>query len=76
MVVFGTITKNVMKEESLIQTQNFGKKSYTRMSKKTKDKRHQQQCIDLGWKTVVVWECELEKHLIETLIKIEAILNE
>ena len=41
-----------------------------------KDKRHQQQCIDLGWKTVVVWECELEKHLIETLIKIEAILNE
>ena len=23
-----------------------------------KDKRHQQQCIDLGWKTVVVWECE------------------
>jgi DNA mismatch endonuclease (patch repair protein) len=40
-----------------------------------RDKKHQQQCIELGWKTIVVWECELETHLTETLVNIETILN-
>lgn len=40
-----------------------------------KDKKHQQQCIDLGWKTVVVWECELEKNITEVIRKLERIIQ-
>ena len=39
-----------------------------------KDKRHQANCKELGWKVIVVWECEVEKQLEDTLINIENIL--
>jgi len=28
-----------------------------------KDKKHQDQCKELGWKVIVVWECEIERDL-------------
>lgn len=41
-----------------------------------KDKKQQEQCKKLGWKVLVVWECEVEKHLSDTIIKVKKILNE
>jgi len=41
-----------------------------------KDKEHQQKCIELGWKVLVVWECELEQHLSKIMIKIKQTLNQ
>ena len=40
-----------------------------------KDKKHQKNCIELGWKVIVVWECEVEKRINGTLEKIIGILN-
>ncbi|MDY0240119.1 MAG: DNA mismatch endonuclease Vsr [Bacteroidales bacterium] len=41
-----------------------------------KDKSHQKNCRELGWKVIVVWECEVEKRINATLEKIIGILNE
>ena len=35
------------------------------------DKKHYQQLQDLGWKVIVVWECEIEKRLDETVDRVE-----
>lgn len=39
-----------------------------------KDKKHQQACAELGWKVLVVWECEIEKRLPEVIRKIRSVL--
>lgn len=35
-----------------------------------RDKKHQQQCKDLGWKVIVVWECEIENQLSNSITEI------
>jgi len=35
-----------------------------------KDKINQASCRVIGWKVLVVWECEIEKHLENTIKKI------
>ena len=35
-----------------------------------KDERHTKTLQDLGWKVIVVWECEIEKKLEHTLNKL------
>lgn len=34
-----------------------------------KDKKHQEACEKLGWKVLVIWECEIEKKL-NTIMKL------
>lgn len=41
-----------------------------------RDKRHQKQCKDLGWRVMVVWECEIEHHFSDIIIKIKNTLQE
>lgn len=41
-----------------------------------KDKRNVKACEELGWKALVVWECEVEKKLDETIRKIKEKLSE
>lgn len=35
-----------------------------------KDKKHKLECEALGWKVIIVWECEIEKRLNETIEKL------
>ena len=35
-----------------------------------KDKRHTEALQELGWKVIVVWECEIEKNIEQTLNKL------
>jgi len=35
-----------------------------------KDKRHTEALQELGWKVIVVWECEIEKYIEQTLEKL------
>lgn len=35
-----------------------------------KDKQNKIACEHLGWKVIIVWECQIEKHLDVTLSKI------
>ncbi len=37
-----------------------------------KDKRNQKECEQLGWKVLVIWECEIEKELSSILELIKA----
>jgi DNA mismatch endonuclease (patch repair protein) len=41
-----------------------------------KDKRNIKDCEELGWKVLVVWECEIEKKLDDTIRKVKEKLNE
>jgi len=34
-----------------------------------RDKKHQKELEDMGWNVIVVWECEVEKKLNETIEK-------
>lgn len=36
-----------------------------------RDKQHQKLCKELGWTVLVIWECEIEKKLINILNKIK-----
>ena len=36
-----------------------------------RDKKHQKELENMGWKVVVVWECEVEKHLDKTLKEVK-----
>lgn len=40
-----------------------------------KDKRNQKECEQLGWKVLVIWECEIEKELSSILELIKAKLR-
>ena len=40
-----------------------------------RDKHNQKACEDLGWKVIVVWECEIKKELPKTIEKIKSILG-
>jgi DNA mismatch endonuclease, patch repair protein len=41
-----------------------------------KDIKHKQDCEALGWNVIIVWECEIEKRLNETMDKlIVSIIN-
>ncbi|MHB1687810.1 MAG: very short patch repair endonuclease [Ignavibacteriaceae bacterium] len=40
-----------------------------------KDKRHNSQLRKLGWKVIIVWECEVEKKLEKILKKIESVIH-
>lgn len=42
----------------------------------SKDKRHIEALELAGWKVIVVWECEIENHFEETLLKCFQILKE
>lgn len=42
----------------------------------TKDKTNQNECRNLGWKVIVIWECEIEKNLDQTLNKILSLISE
>lgn len=35
-----------------------------------KDKKQKLECEALGWKVIIVWECEIEKRLNETIEKL------
>lgn len=35
-----------------------------------KDIKHKLECEALGWKVIIVWECEIEKRLNETMEKL------
>ena len=35
-----------------------------------KDKRHTEALQELGWKVIVIWECEIEKNIGQTLDKL------
>lgn len=35
-----------------------------------RDKKHQKELEKMGWKVIVVWECEVEKKLSETLVNV------
>jgi DNA mismatch endonuclease, patch repair protein len=41
----------------------------------SKDKRHIESLESAGWKVIVVWECEIERHFEEMLLKCTQILN-
>lgn len=41
-----------------------------------KDKMHIKGCNELGWKVIVVWECEIEKEINTTVEKVIKVLNE
>lgn len=41
-----------------------------------KDKKHQEDCRALGWKVLVVWECEIEKNLKLTVTNLLIKINE
>lgn len=41
-----------------------------------KDKRNVKACEELGWKVLVVWECEVEKKLEDTIRKVKEKLSE
>lgn len=36
-----------------------------------RDKKHQKRLEEMGWNVIVVWECEVEKKLEETLEKVK-----
>jgi DNA mismatch endonuclease (patch repair protein) len=40
-----------------------------------RDNKNESKLIELGWKVLTVWECEIEKHPLETLMKIRAFLT-
>lgn len=40
-----------------------------------RDSKHQIKCEELGWKVIVVWECEVERKIDATLEKVTKILN-
>ena len=39
-----------------------------------KDKNNQKACEKLGWKVLIIWECEIEKHLMKVVKKIDKLL--
>lgn len=39
------------------------------------DQRHYSELEQLGWRIIVVWECEIEKSFEDTISKIEAALH-
>jgi DNA mismatch endonuclease (patch repair protein) len=39
------------------------------------DKIKQEQLEQMGWKVIVIWECELEKNFLETMERVEAELQ-
>lgn len=41
-----------------------------------KDKKHQEACKKLGWKVLVIWECEIEKELSSIMKLIKTTLKE
>lgn len=41
-----------------------------------RDEKHQKSCNELGWKVLVVWECEIEKKMNTTIEKVLRVLNE
>jgi len=40
-----------------------------------RDKKHQEACEKLGWKVLVIWECEIEKELSSVMKLIKSTLN-
>ena len=40
-----------------------------------RDKKHQEECEKLGWKVLVIWECEIEKELSSVMKLIKSTLN-
>lgn len=40
-----------------------------------RDVKHQDKIKEMGWKVLVVWECELENEFQETVSKVISILN-
>jgi len=41
-----------------------------------RDKKNQKECQNLGWKVVIVWECEIEKDLSSIMLFIKTKLIE
>lgn len=40
-----------------------------------RDKKNQENCLELDWKVVVIWECELETKLDSVLFELEMVLK-
>ena len=40
-----------------------------------RDRKHQEACKEVGWKVVIVWECEIEKRLDDTIKHITTIMD-
>jgi len=41
-----------------------------------RDQKHKLECEELGWKVLVVWECEIEGHLDLAINKIQRVFRE
>ena len=66
MVDFGMLTLIVKTPISQNRILNFGKIKYHQISI---DKNNIEQLVDLKWNIIVIWECEIKKKSLESLIE-------
>lgn len=65
MAAFGIDMKDVKMRQHQKRERNFGLRSLIKNVKN--DQIKQDKLQELGWKVIVIWECELKKNFIMTM---------
>lgn len=60
MAAFGIGMKDAMMRQHQKRERNFGLRSLIKMSKN--DQIKQEKLKEMGWRVIVIWECELKKN--------------